>query len=170
MAYIIWEIFITSILAENWLEKTIKPSKYEKCGNHALFRKFSTGSYRFLPFRSPIADDLSEEGYLNFVINKVKKERFSAGGTETFGALRTVLKRDIPTGRGGDTNVLVFTDGHSNDDGNLPRISNLIKEKAKIYTYGIGEAFGEGANFDELNIISSDPDESYVRQMKTFEV
>ena len=59
-------------------------------------------------------------------------EKFSAGGTETFGALRTVLKRDIPTGRGGDTNVLIFTDGHSNDNGDLFKISNQIKEKESV--------------------------------------
>ena len=155
-------------IANFWME-AIQPNGAKTCGNHIAARKFSGDSRSPFPYEDnwhkrwhdfappPESEYEKYRDYTEYMKSVFIREPYDGGNTHTAEALRRVREEDIPLTRGGQTFVMVFTDGQSNDPTWSPW-PNLQQEADKlanntdaVFAYGI-------ANYDkpELYVIASD--------------
>lgn len=182
----------THLIAQHWIQETIKPSGSPQCGNHVAIRRYSEsydpyyyswynqswlnqsseyesleyeGHFFDLDFRP--SDDWSLKGFTNYpayVTNVLKNLTHIASGTDTAGALERVREEDIDNSRNRTTYVMVFTDGASNDPNNTIYQAELLHPLVdEVFAFGIGDWI----NDDELQAIASKP--SNVKYMENFE-
>ena len=155
-------------IANYWID-VIQPNGAKTCGNHVAARKFSDKHKRWHDFLPPSKSKYSSfANYTEYVKSVFKNESYDGGATHTAEALKRVRVEDLPRTRHGQTFVMIFTDGYSNDPiygANLEEQAKLLQNNVdNVYAYGIKP---ENVNPDELEIIASNDESWYI--MDNFE-
>jgi len=153
-----------SMIGNEWVKKALKPLGAQQCGNHVAGRWFSSSTERFHDFAPPSKETYAPQSYADWTGDKFIQCPYNSGGTDTALALQQTRIEDIPTSRGPETIVMVFTDGQSNNfQQTADEAKKLHEVVGKVYAFGIGS----GINADELDAIASHED--FVDTLTTFD-